>query len=317
VPGVVYFIQAHHKPHQLRRLVGRLHDQTGPADRILVHYDGALDPDLLSPFERVAQLPRRAAEWGGISLVDLALAAIDRAVHDYDPDWMIYISGQDYPLIPAGAIADELERSGLDGFISARPVEALRWQLGRGRYLYRYPGWARTRLAPGARRLIGARNAWLTVRGTTPRLNVWRDGDSMCLGLRRHPFSPEFRCWTGSQWWSLSRRALRHVLTYVDAHPEYRDHFMRVAFASDEAFFNSILANATALRIEVDDNLRYLRLDDPDWAHPTTLTSDDATRVLGSGKHFARKLDLDVDERLFDVIDANVDERRRRRLTSA
>ena len=92
---------------------------------------------------------------------------------------------------------------------------------------------------------------------------------------------------------------------------------VRVAFASDEAFFNSILANATALRIEVDDNLRYLRLDDADWAHPTTLTSDDATRVLGSGKHFARKLDLDVDERLFDLIDASVDERRQRRLTSA
>jgi Core-2/I-Branching enzyme len=311
MPGLVYFIQAHHKPRQLQRLVATLHAEMRSADRILIHYDGDLAADAFARFERVSVLPRRDVQWGHISQVDLALAAIDHALAAHDPDWLVYISGQDYPLRTAGAIAEHLERSELDGFIAARPVEALRWQLGGGRYLYRYPGWSRFRAPGGMRRLIGARNAWLTVRGTAPRLNLWRDGERVYVGVRRHPFSPEFRCWTGSPWWTLSRRALRHVLAYADRHPDYRDHFMRVAFASDEAFFNTILANAASLRIEVADNLRYVRFDDPDSGHPRTLTSEDAARVLRSGRHFARKLDLDVDERLFDLIDADAGRRAR------
>lgn len=305
MPGVTYFIQAHHKPRQLERLIERLRAGMRAGDRILLHYDGELD----AVPEGVDVLPRRGAKWGEMSLVDITLAAIDTALARHDPDWLVCISGQDYPLLPARTIAEQLERSELDAFIKAKPVEALRWQLGGGRYLYRYPGWARASVPGGMRRLIGARNAWLTARAGAPRLNLWRDGDAVRVGVRRNPFSPEFRCWKGSQWWSMSRRALRYVLRYVDDHPDYRDHFARVAFAADEAFFNTILANASSLRVETDDNLRYIRFDDADVGHPRTLTSDDAQRILTSGKHFARKLDLDVDAGLFDLIDSHVERR--------
>jgi hypothetical protein len=311
VAGVTYFIASHRNPDQVVRLVGTLHDTMREADRIVVHHDprgSPLDCARLAAYDRVETMPAREVDWGDMSQVDLALSAVDWIVGRHDPDWMVYLSGQDYPLRPAWLIAEHLDAADLDAFIDAQPVEAVRWQLGRGRYLYRYPGWARAPLPGWLSRLLAARNAWLTTRPGVPYLNLWRADDQLHVGVRRNPFSAEFRCWKGSQWWTLSRRALRYLLQYVSDHPEYRDHFLAVAFAADEAFINTVLANAMTLRVQIHDNRRYLYFDDPVAGHPMTLTREHAQRALCSGKDFVRKLDVDVDEHLLDMLDARIRE---------
>jgi hypothetical protein len=103
----------------------------------------------------------------------------------------------------------------------------------------------------------------------------------MYLGLRSQP---PLRPYHGSDWFTLSRRAVDVLLAAPDA---VIDHFLHTIVPT-EAFAHTVLV-ASGLRL-VNDNRRWTEFT-PGSANPRVLGLADLDAALASGADFARKFD--------------------------
>ncbi len=289
---IAYIVLSHRNPAQVVRLVGALTE--GPRARVLVTHDprhSTLNPSEVARAGGELIEDRIQMEWGGWSHVELVLACLRVAAERHDPDWVLVLSGQDYPLRALAEIEGDLERSTADGLLGAvREVETRRPRVDDEFFLRcRYRHYARPRQMPHLPRSL---RPLVYVRDLPPLVGVRRLG------------APPLALHVSADWLTLGRRAVRAVLT-AGAERRLTRYFRRVVVPS-EAFFASVLLNDRALTIE-RDHRRFASFSRPGAPHPDTLTSLDLDRILISGADFARKFDTDVDREVLDCLD----ERRR------
>jgi hypothetical protein len=301
---VAYVVVSYRNPDQVLRLVSALRE--GPGAEVLVRHN-----------QRTSILPRAAVEergahvlddgididWGEFSYVRVLLAALEWSLDRLDPDWIVVLSGQDYPLRPLAEVEAGLAESGKDAFLAAA------WELPTAerpgapeeqfflRYAYRHfavPHWMPR--APGAfRPLIYTREM---PQGLGKRLGVRR---------ARLPFGPGRRCFVSADWLTLSARAARVVTETARRDRALMRHYRR-SIVPSESLFATILMNDPGLDV-AGDGRRFLSFPKPGAPHPDVLTSADLDRLLDSGMDFARKFDTEVDAEVLDALD----ERRRSR----
>ena len=101
----------------------------------------------------------------------------------------------------------------------------------------------------------------------------------------------------GSDWFSLSRRAVDAVLA---APADVVDHFLHTLIPT-EAFVHTVLANST-LRL-ANDHRRYAVFETPSSPSPRLFGMRDVDQVLASGADFARKF---ANVAVLDAIDRRV-----------
>ena len=285
---IAYIVLSHRNPAQVVRLVGALAE--GPGARVLVTHDprrSTLSPGEVARAGGEVIEDRIQMEWGGWSHVELVLACLRVATERHDPDWVLVLSGQDYPLRALAEIEADLERSTADGLLGAvREVEARRPRVDDEFFLRcRYRHYARPRRMPHL------------PRGLRPLVYV-RDLPSL-VGIRRLG-PPPLALHVSADWLTLGRRAVAALLA-AGADRRLTRYFRRVVVPS-EAFFASVLLNDRALAIE-RDHRRFASFSRPGAPHPDTLTSLDLDRILISGADFARKFDTDVDREVLDRLD--------------
>jgi hypothetical protein len=285
---VVYIVLSHRGPEQVLRLVRALRE--GPAAVVLVRHDPR------GPGLPAAEIEAAGGEtieddivfeWGGWSQLELILACLREAVARHDPDWVLTVSGQDYPLRPLADIEAELGASLLDGRIGAvREVERHRPPTGDEFFLRcHYRHYTRPRAMPD---LPGAMRPLAYARELPP-----------LVGVRRMGPAP-LRFFASADWLTLGRRALATVLAAAEDRRLMR-YFRRVAVPS-ESFFASVLLGDAALTVE-RDHRRLAHFSHEGAPHPDLLTSSDYERLLASGADFARKFDADVDSQVLDLLD--------------
>jgi hypothetical protein len=303
----VYLVLAHDRPEQLIRLLRTLRIGS-PNSAILLHHDAKSNPPdaaILSELGVKLVQPRIAVSWGDISQLDAFLASIGFAVDQVDFSWISVISGQDYPLRPLDIIESELRASTYDAFIRATPAGAYRsryyshfWAVPRFPFAHHVPTYMREFL-DGVRRQLSKRQGLIQIEGG-PR------GTPLRLGIfwPAHPFSTEFACYKGSDWFTLSRRAAAFLLDFGDNHPRVLNHYRRT-FIPSESYIQTVLWNAKRLRT-FNDNRRYILWDQSRLAHPLTLTMQHFDAMTSSGKDFGRKFDMTVDSNVLDELDRRV-----------
>jgi hypothetical protein len=285
---VAYLVVSHKAPGQVLRLLRRLREGS-PDAALIVHHD-ARSPDLdataLHELEAREVAPRLAVDWGTRSQLDMLLGCLRWALEHERFDWLVHLSGQDYPLRLLPAIEADLAAAEVDGFLEGVPVDPLR--LSR-RHVdefvarYRY-AWRRVpvpaRLVAPLRPLVLARALPSGTRVGLPALNT--------------PFGPDLRPYRGADWLTLRRRAVEAVAGRRDL----ESHFHRT-LAPTEAFPQTVLWNRTDMRLS-GDTRRYTR-----WRagspHPETLGLADLHGALASGADFARKFD---DPAVLDALDS-------------
>ncbi|MGB7159944.1 MAG: beta-1,6-N-acetylglucosaminyltransferase [Tepidisphaeraceae bacterium] len=319
---VVYFVASHVFPEQVARLVRAL--RTGnPESRVVVHHDekvSHLDPATVEPFDNVDLLPAMPVQWGKFITSRMLLGAVEWVCTNHDFDYVIYLSGQDYPIKPLAQIERELgaQIGRCDAFTDVVPARNSQWHLGPERYLYRYydlprfPGLMRWRKRQQRRsnkvRALAERTG--TNPDPLPRLHVARDrygerkvGVHMPAGL----FGPRgLTVYAGSAWWTMSKRAAEHVTSFFRTNPAVARHYQRVLFAPGESMLPTILLNAPHLTCESTDHKRFVRWSDPRSGHPDLLTAADFPTLVASPHHFARKIDGRTDPRLLDLLDTHI-----------
>ena len=185
-------------------------------------------------------------------------------------EWVVLLSGQDYPVRPIAEI--EARLGGVDAYVQTAPVQPLTWRRGAAdEFARRY----RMRWRPAT-----ARVAKLAAKAD-PLVHVRTLPSGTYLGLRAHPPLAPFH---GSDWFTLSRRAVDAVL---NAPRPVLDHFLHTIVPT-EAYVQTVLANS-GLRLH-PDNRRYVRFD-PGSPNPRMLALEDLDAALASGADFARKID--------------------------
>ncbi len=279
---VVYIVLAHTAPRQLGRLVERL---DGDHARFLIHIDKGtpqekyeLSRRLVSSNSRVTFLDRRSTQRTTFGLVAVPLNALALLIRERESfDYVILLSGQDYPIKSSDYIVSFLKQHSGTSFLHAFPIEDLARSDWSARELFRYRNW----------------HFWINGRHGSVRLNRSIPG-----GLE--PFG-------GSMQWGLSRDAVLHITDFVEREPRFVK-FFRHTFVPDEMFFHTILMNSglrdriATLSAPCCYGLHYI-----DWLpnqdHPETLRLSDVPKLRSTPALFARKFDCEVDPNVLDAID--------------
>ncbi|PSN14664.1 hypothetical protein C7293_10675 [filamentous cyanobacterium CCT1] len=303
MPKILYLIASHTNPAQVARLARvLLHSSTDA--QVLVHHDGSktpLLPDTFSGDRRVMIYPTPLkVQWGGWSVVELELRCLawlsEKAV---EFDWLILLSGQDYPIQPPAKLEQLLSQTSYDGFIEYFPADSppeSQWNWDYRLSLERY--WFRYYPVPAQCKWLFRKlyrpinwNPWLRLKGG-------RFGAKIALRRRTTPFSDTFRCYAGSQWHILNRSCIQYIHHFVSARSDIVDYY-RHTMVPDESFFQTILVNNPDLNL-CNDNLRYIAWRPP---YPAVMQNNDFATLIHSGKFFARKFDTTIDDAIFNRLD--------------
>jgi hypothetical protein len=271
---IAYVVSAYKYPEQLGRLLRRL---STPTASFAVHVDRKTRPAVFRAMREATRdvanvrfLPRHVSHWGGFGHVRASLKGLaDAFEQELGFDYVVLLTGQDYPLRSAATIEGFLGESGGRTFMNHWPLP--------------YPPW-------GERGGLDRIEDWHLV--TFGRLHV-------ALPLRRR-LPGGLTPYGGGAYWCLSHPVAEYVHEFVRRNPGYVRFFEHVLIP-DELFFQTIVLNSPFAADVVDDNLRYI-----DWTRepaPAVLGAEDFPALVGSGKLFARKFDATVDSRILDLLD--------------
>jgi len=313
---IAFLVLNHRPPAQLVRLLKTLRSQL-PDSPIVVHHDvfhGELSSELFEPIANVHLVTSgKRIVWGDFSQVEVCLWSLAWMREHLEFDWVVLLSGQDYPIKPLVNLADDLTSIAADAVFRATPMSQLpigRRMLMRRRYFFQYrnagaawwewlPQGARDALRSASRPLLRALNM------LQPMIKIYLLPDRMPYRLgwraRETPFSRNWPCWHASSWFSLSRGALEYVLDYMDKHPEYVAYYRRTMNA-DESMLATLVFNSPELRV-ANRETTYTRWSNLLSAHPDIFRSVDLAELAAAEPFFARKFDIAVDADILDELD--------------
>ena len=309
----VYLVASHSNPAQIIRLV-KILKSGSPDSLVLIHHDYSscyLNPTAFEQMSNVHIMEDYiSVGWGKFSMIQMELHCINWLIaNSIEFEWLIFLSGQDYPIKPLTEIEEFLEKSEYDGFMDhflaknpsgKRTDGGLKWKkaIGLRRYFYHY-----YKLAPAPSEKLIARLRSLSnslINNWQPLVKLMLNKSGVYLGIRcfSPPFEPQFQCYVGSQWWTLSDRCIHYIHDFVNQNPAYVKYYQKTLIP-DESFFQTILLNHSQLRI-LSDNKRYIC-----WGKdtPVTLGVKDFDSLVNSNQHFARKFDIRVDAQVLDQLD--------------
>ncbi|HUI06190.1 MAG TPA: beta-1,6-N-acetylglucosaminyltransferase [Verrucomicrobiae bacterium] len=298
--NLAYIITAHKNPDQLVRLIERL---DGEGTSFFVHVDKRTDArtygrmvDGLRPLRNVCFLEKRF-KCHYMTLFSAVQAVIEGMNELFQRqilfDYLIYLSGQDYPIKTKDQIKAVLENANGRSYLSYWPLP----------YEGTHPNGARiiqnaTRIECWHMHLFD-RYVRLPLRS-----NALLSRTVNLFVPKRRRFPNSFKPYGGWAYWCLTRQHVNYIHNFIKLHPSFV-RFFRFVKSADEICFQTILLNSPFKDWIINDDLRYV-----DWStedcHPKLLREGDLGNLRDSPKLFARKFDSQVDAKVLDLIDEQI-----------
>ncbi|MGQ7310886.1 hypothetical protein ACUOFU_04195 [Microbacterium arabinogalactanolyticum] len=311
-----YVVLSHREQHQVLRLASAIL-RSSPTARVLIAHDARTEP-FSEPVddERIDVFAHGlATDWGSWQIVEATLLALDRARARWDPQLVVVISGQDYPVRPlAQWEAEALESPSWTGEADAAHFRMF-WGRRHGegderytRYAFR---WFRAPLAGRGRPLPAPRFRARVRRAIAVRLapvfgiRVLPRGRGRYYGFRRVPlpFNDARPMHVGSQWIAVRREELDLLLDESLAPGSRLRRIYRRSIIPDESALVTPLSwHAPPGPLAPVSQYRLLAGDDGVgfW------TIDDLDELRASRSPFCRKVDLAHSAALMDALDAGL-----------
>jgi len=315
---VVYLIQTHKNPEQIYRLVQTI-KKSSPGSYVLVSHDFTacnLDATPLRSLPDVEVINGKGGR-ADFSIIQGYLDAVDWLFsHNTEFDWLINITGQDYPTQPLPSIEKFLAETKYDGFLKYFDIlsdsEDNPWgvEQGRGRYLYQY--WHSGIYISGRslqekifRRLLVILH--LAINNSQPFIRFCGVFDSVMIGVLATltPFNEKFMCYGDSYFHTLSRKCIQYLHDFSKQNNGLVKYYKKTCI-SDESFIQTVLVNSDLFNL-CNEYKRYIDFSNSqDSSRPRTLTVEDYSRIVQDEIHFARKFDLAQDSKILDMLDARI-----------
>lgn len=288
---VQYLVTAYGNQMHLARLVRRLADPRTPS-RVAVQWDGSkerLTPLISALPVDVIEVPW-AVNWGDATYLDAILRSM-RMLRD--SEWLVLLSGQDYPLRPAEEFHDLLATAEFAGILKFRQIEPGSETEEQRRYYYRHhwlpePVWRTLGGARGVGRAMNMATRLPAMRAHTyfrPRPHGLPG--AFATRVRRHPFAGSTRCLVGPDYFAVRRELVEELLESAEHEPELLEYFRRTAIPT-ESWFHTVLARRHSREL-CNHVLNHTRFEHRQ--HPRLLGEDDLDDAKASGRFFARKFD--------------------------
>ncbi len=273
---ITHLILVHENPLQIKRLIQRL---AHPDADFYVHVDLKTDinPFLFLQSQNIKFIINRVrVHWGAYSVVQATVNGLSEILKTGNKyDYINLMSGQDYPLKSTSDIHYFLENNPNKAFMHTLSVEN-EWKEAIHRitkyHLSEYTFFGKYTL-----------EKWL----------------NLFLPLRKMPNN--LVAVGRSQWFTITSTHAEYLVNYLQKNKNVK-RFFELTWGSDEFVFQTILFNSEYQKDIVNDNLRYI-----DWsekkASPKTLTINDLSTLLNSGKLFARKFNETLDCLIINELD--------------
>lgn len=303
---VCYLIQTHKNPDQIYRLI-RLIKQSSSHCQIVISHDPRfcqLDLSILSDSSNI-YLFHTTGGRADFSMVQSYLDAVEWLLNNQiDFDWLINVTGQDYPIKSIADIEDFLVKTDYDGFLEYFDVlsSQSQWSKHEGcsRYFYKYK-----QLSTSVSRRQQNKLKFLKIINYLQPWVRFNCSYDLRVGVRtKTPFSDGFKCYGGSFFCTLSRPCIEYISTYIKAHPNLVAYY-RTTSVSVESFIQTILVNSQLFNL-CNNCKRYFDFSRTNDGSPTTLTVEDYPHLLNSDAHFARKFDMTSDGAILNLLDQKI-----------
>ncbi|MCY7323794.1 MAG: hypothetical protein LH660_18830 [Phormidesmis sp. CAN_BIN36] len=312
---ILYIIQTFKAPEQIQRLV-QVIKRSSPSSEIIISHDYTVSDLDIEPLQSLGAQVLKLNGKGGrgdFSMLQGYLDAIEWAYdHQIKFDWVINLSGQDYPTQPLPVIEQLLELTHYDGFLSYfeafSDAKENPWGSREGHNRYSYQYW-RSGLVipkPTLQSKVLGRLEWAIER-LQPFLRVFSIYDCLMVGANAQLpiFNQKFLCYGGSYYHALSSRCVRYLYDFSQENPKIVEYYRRTV-CPNESFVQTILINSGLFDF-CDDCKRYLDFDSADdSSRPRTLNVKDYPILIQDNIHFARKFEPAQDSKILDLLDARI-----------
>lgn len=275
---ICYLLLLHHKFDQAKRLIHRLANQNA---YFVIHVDAKVDKVVFDKFKKdISSLnslyfvKRVNVKWGAYSQAEAILNTIQYAVSNAEIkcDRFMLLSGQDYPIVSNKEIMSFISLHQKEEFLEANLLnledrETLGWTPFYRFLRYHY---------------------WLgKLRITLPFF---------------YKKAPKIPIYHGATWWLITYAAAAYITKQFEHNNEWNA-FLRTGFLTDEAYIPSVMMSSPFAENVTGYNVTYADWKNPTGPHPKTLGESDLDNMLQSKCLFARKLDMDIDNKIFDLLD--------------
>ncbi len=266
---------------------------------LFLHVDKRVDLDIFlkqvdsTSFKNLVLLPRFKSAWGYAGISWASMEGVKAALK-YDCDYVIFLSGADYPIKSTKEIFAFLEKNNGKSFVDYYKMPAPFWMEGKEinrirKYyfffrnkIFEYP------LPPGATGL--------------PRkiLNFF-----FGLFLAKERKLPEgIVPYGGEHWVCLHKKAVHAVVDFYKQRPKLW-RFFTYCFSPEEIYIQTALFNDgdQLLMASVENQtITLINWKNKNNPSPAFFDFDDFDRIKSSDKLFARKFDFDAQPQLLERI---------------
>ena len=245
-----------------------------------IHVDKKLDMDTHKELFDVPNVyfiaDRVDIKWAGFSTVEAALNGVRQiTASNVKYEFINLITGQDYPIKSAEYISKFLKDNIGKEFILYKDFE--------------------TEWSEANERVNRYHFTEMTFKGHTRLEKIV----NMFMGKRKFPL--DVRLYGKETFWTLSMQCAQYVVNVIDTNPQLK-RFLKYTWGSDEFIFQTIIMASPFKDNVVNKNYRYI-----DWppgeSRPKVLLTEDFDNMMASDSIFARKLDINKDEHIFDMLD--------------
>lgn len=286
---IAYIILVHKNPKQVARLINRLNIED-TIFSIHVDYNANIEDfkkeiDILNPNNNnIHFLQKRfKPKWGGFNTIRGAIELIN-SVLGFKPDSIVYISGQDYPIMTNGKISEYLKFYKGKALIEYELASLdIKTPNSTNRYYfcdfvnYNPKGFFNPKKVPLLARIL-------------------------TKILPKRKFLKGVKPFIGRQWFILPLDIAEFVVKEYKRNKALNN-FYKFTIHSAEMYFQTLLLNS-----KYADRVINLRTIFADYNAPNPILwkSENLERLKNLNTPFARKFDTNVDEKILDLIDKEI-----------
>jgi len=291
---IIYLLIVHKNFDQVFRVIERLNI---PDSHFLIHVDQKVKSatfqhvvKVLSSKPNITYMDRQNVTWGAIGLTQVMCDAFALLIQRrFDFNFLVILSGQDYPIKTNDHIFATLCQYQGKQFIEQFPIPRDGWGIDSGRDRYeRYHF-----------RLRNYHFCYPPISYSNKKYGFLRD----LLPHERRTIPGNLSPHGGSALFTLSKTGVEFLVDYFSTPFGKRlFSFFRTVNLPEEVIFQTVLVNSDLKDTLINDNLQYI-----DWEaygqHPSIMTTEYFDALRKSEALFSRKFDITVDSKILDQID--------------
>jgi hypothetical protein len=304
--NLAFIITAYKYPEQLIRLVSRLYE---PNRHFFVHVDKKTSPEIfetmiqgLNRFSNVHFLNRHVYHWGSFGIVQTTIDAINKlAERQLEYDYVVYMTGQCYPIKPNLFMDDFLDKHKRTSFIEYSPFPSVKL----GGQAWRYGGYDRIEHWHFHSLGTNLKARLRSIQNLRYDHPYWMIRLLANVVFPKRTFPHSLHPYGGEGTWCLHRTHIDYIRRFMCERPDFAK-FFKFVNIPDEIFFQTILANSSFTNDLINQKLHFIKWPTKPSSHPLILRLEDFDNLATSPALFARKFDATVDEQILDHIDKHI-----------